>query len=277
MNAQKTFSCIETTQTLTSSLQKIGKDQWIGKQIFYYPSIDSTNTEAKRKLKEPVTNGSVFLADHQTHGKGRAGRKWITAQHTSVACSILLYPPTSSFPVSLLTHLTAAAIYKTLSDYTPLQIKWPNDLISTNKKLGGILIETSYSGAKLEGIIIGAGINLFSHIFDDTDLRSSAISLEDVTKKAINVNVVVGTFLAHFQNMYDSFIKTNNRAFIQTCRIHSSIVGKKIQVKSEFSTKVAFAEDISEEGELIVRWEKDNKKTFLQTGEVSVRGLKTYT
>lgn len=270
-----------STDTIKEALNTLfsleSKRPWIGKSLFLYPSIDSTNTEAMRQLEKGASDGTVFLATHQTHGKGRLGRTWVTPPHTSLACSLLLRPEAVSFPLSLLTHLTAAALHQTIATYAPVQLKWPNDVVINNKKMAGILIETRYTGAHLDGIVIGVGINVFPHEFKEATLDQTAISLAEVTSQPIDFNSLIATFLAQFQRMYDALLQDGTRDFLHICKTHSSILGQSIYVLTHSSRRIAYAYDLTDQGELIVQYEQDTKQQVLQTGEVSIRSRESYT
>lgn len=249
---------------------------WLGHTCHYYSSIDSTNSEAKRQLQKNASNGDVFIASHQSAGKGRAGKTWISAEGSSIACSILLRPDHLSFTPTLLTHLTAAALHQTLAVYAPIKIKWPNDIVIHGKKISGILIETTYTGTSLQGIIVGVGINIFQQNFEENNLNRTAASLEEFSPVALNPNIILADFLSCFETMYESLLSSNDRSFLSVCRHSSSVIGKKVLVIRQDCTEIALAEDLTDSGELKVTLETTGEHAFLRTGEVSVRGEGVY-
>src|SRR4030067_3314014 len=115
----------------------------IGTDIYLFNAIDSTNSHAHKLAKEGAQNGTVVLAESQSKGKGRLGRRWFSPFGVNIYLSIILRPqmPTSQIP--LLTFAAAIAVAKSIRDVTNLDadIKWPNDILIRGKKVAGILSE----------------------------------------------------------------------------------------------------------------------------------------
>ena len=130
----------------------------------YFESIGSTNDEALAWAMHGAADFSLVLADEQTAGRGRAGRKWVTPRGAALAFSLILRPSASeSASPSLVTGLGAVAIVDALRSLGLIaQIKWPNDVLIHGKKVAGLLAETSWSGDKPEAIILGIGVNVFA-------------------------------------------------------------------------------------------------------------------
>lgn len=249
--------------------------RWIGKQLTYYETIDSTNNEAKRQL-DTAESGSVFVASHQSSGRGRTGKRWSTYKNHSIACSILIKPTSFSNPISLLTQLTAAAVHTTLSNYLSVQIKWPNDILSHGKKISGILVETIYEGNKLKGIIIGVGMNVYKQPFHLEQLEQKAASLEDFSSESLNINIITAQFLTAFESFYDAYLLDGNLAFLDICRKHSIVIGKKVNVWDGKDYSEVFVKGINNSGELEVIYNHQTDVTTLTVGELSIRGIDEY-
>ncbi|GAB4482447.1 MAG: biotin--[acetyl-CoA-carboxylase] ligase [Anaerolineales bacterium] len=127
----------------------------------YFERVDSTMDEAAAWLSEGATDLCLVVADEQTAGRGRFGRRWFTAPKTSLAFSLILRRVESSHP-TLLNGLGALAVCIALEDHYHLQpqIKWPNDVLLDGKKVCGVLTEAHWQGDRLLGVVIGIGINL---------------------------------------------------------------------------------------------------------------------
>ena len=129
--------------------------------LHWYPTIDSTNTQAKRLAKEGAPHGTVLIAGQQTGGRSRMGRTFQSPAGMGVYLSVILRP--NCDPQQLM-HLTCAAgvamveAVKRVCGILP-QVKWINDLVVSGKKLGGILTEMSVDQGMVEYAIIGIGIN----------------------------------------------------------------------------------------------------------------------
>ena len=149
-------------------MDKIAVDQSLAllnlSAVRYFDSLDSTNLEAARWLSMGAPHLALVLADEQTSGRGRAGRRWITLPSSALAFSLILDGSTlqENRVVSRLTGLGAVALAQTLEQVygLPAQIKWPNDVLIAGDKVAGVLVETHWIGDMLAGAILGIGINV---------------------------------------------------------------------------------------------------------------------
>ena len=122
----------------------------LGQQAYYYETVDSTQNEALKIANESNKEGIIIIAEKQTGGKGRSGRKWISPKG-GIWFSIILHP---KFDISL---ALSNAIEKTCKIKT--ELKWPNDLTIKGKKLAGMLVDASLESNKIENLVLGVGIN----------------------------------------------------------------------------------------------------------------------
>jgi BirA family transcriptional regulator, biotin operon repressor / biotin---[acetyl-CoA-carboxylase] ligase len=132
-------------------------------EVRYFQSVDSTNTHCLGWAGEDAHDLSLAVADHQSAGRGRADRQWVTNPGAALAFSIILRPAgneTDCLP--FFSPLGAVAIRAALDRLYGLQaeIKWPNDILVARRKLAGILVENLWDGGRLQAIIIGIGINI---------------------------------------------------------------------------------------------------------------------
>ena len=136
--------------------------KFIGRNIFYYETIDSTQKEAWRKIENNnIENGSLIITNIQTSGIGTHGRVWHTEKNNNIAFSTVLFPNCDISKLDNLTYDIAeilVEIFKKMYQID-IDIKLPNDLIINNKKVGGILTETKLQGNRVKDLVIGIGIN----------------------------------------------------------------------------------------------------------------------
>lgn len=155
-----------------------------------------------------AAEGVVVVADEQTAGKGRAGRSWNAAPGTALLCSILLRPSVPPHRLAVLPLLagvaTAEAIERCAS--VACQIKWPNDLWITGKKVGGILTTARTSGAEVEVVVLGIGINLAGAIGEK---MPGATSIAQASGRIVERETLLDALLAALEERYDTFIQTN--------------------------------------------------------------------
>src|SRR6187402_326644 len=136
----------------------------LGKNIFHFFSVDSTNAFASRLLVHgrKVAHGTIVIAESQTAGRGRRGRSWYSEQENGLYFSLVLRPKVPPGFAPLFTLGTAVALHNAIEANTGLSIdiKWPNDLLLENKKVCGILAEMQAEFDRVNSLIIGVGINV---------------------------------------------------------------------------------------------------------------------
>ena len=133
----------------------------IGQNIVYCQSVDSTNLLAKRQSH--LAEGTLFVADCQTNGRGRLGREWHSQKDRGIYMSLLLKPEIPPNDVSKITLLCGIAISRIIENS---KIKYPNDILLNSKKICGILCEVSYDQNYKPVVICGVGINVSNKSFD---------------------------------------------------------------------------------------------------------------
>lgn len=156
------------------SLREILRDIPLG-PVRYFDSVDSTNDAAARWVEDGALNLSLVVADEQTKGRGRLGRRWFTPAGAALAFSLVLRPESlyldqkDSFdkieiPITIarLTALGTIAVCSALQAELGLDsdIKWPNDVLLAGRKVCGSLAEAHWHGERLQAVILGVGINV---------------------------------------------------------------------------------------------------------------------
>jgi BirA family transcriptional regulator, biotin operon repressor / biotin---[acetyl-CoA-carboxylase] ligase len=132
-----------------------------GRSVRVFEELDSTNTEAWRWIEEGAEEGSLVIADQMTAGRGRWGRKWLTAPGKQLLVSLVLRRAPSLGRPGLLTTAAGVACAEAIEDVArlPATIKWPNDVNVGGRKVAGILVETRTSGDRADAVVVGIGIN----------------------------------------------------------------------------------------------------------------------
>jgi len=273
---------------IREDLQKTCDTAMIGKKIFYYDKCSSTNEMARIGEQRDDDEGSVYITDMQTDGRGRMGRTWHFESNKAVAMSVLLKPvvsPAHMMPVSLIAGLGVAIAIKEVTGLECL-VKWPNDVICNNKKIAGILIESATEGEYTRFIILGIGINCNIESFPEkiADVATSVLieSGEKVSRKAI-----ICKTLEVFEKLYFEWISEydesanlkseseNNFTFLDIYKSKCINLGKEILVKKADKEIKAIATDVDILGNLIIT-NLQGERIPVSSGEVSVRGQKGY-
>jgi BirA family biotin operon repressor/biotin-[acetyl-CoA-carboxylase] ligase len=174
-------------------------------QTHYFAAVDSTQDEARAASRQGARHRSIFVADYQRTGRGRQDRAWVTPPGVALLLSVV-FRDTASPPVpwrwtSLASVALAEAIEEILPGLRPA-IKWPNDVLLNDRKVAGILAETSWDGQQLL-TIVGVGINVTTELADLAALGGAATSL----RMAAGQDVDRGRLLHAFVRQIDAWIE----------------------------------------------------------------------
>ncbi len=181
----------------------------VGSQLEFVKLTGSTNTDAFRLAENGAIEGTVVLADSQTGGKGRRGRLWSSPAGVNLYCSVILRPAIMPHEAPQLTFLSAVAVARAIELTTRLtpEIKWPNDLLISGKKVAGLLNEMSAETDGINFVILGIGVNL--NMTADQfpqDLRHPATSLLLESGIRVDRSRFTGTMLNELDRLYAEFL-----------------------------------------------------------------------
>ena len=226
--------------------------------------------------EQGAPEGTLVVAENQTAGKGRRGRRWDSPKGSGIWYSFLLRPEFAPEHASMLTLLAAMAVQNSVKEVTGLDglIKWPNDIVINGKKICGILTEMSAQFDYINHIVIGIGINVHNESFPE-ELQDHAGSLLLECGKRVHRADLIEAFLEEFERLYAIYLKTEDLSALQE-EYDQLLVnrGRQVRVldpKEPFEGK---AMGITKKGELIVdTWES---RKLVSSGEVSVRGIYGY-
>lgn len=235
-----------------------------GTKVFYYPSIDSTNTQAKRLINEDIHDDMLVICDEQTAGRGRQGKSFYSPALTGIYMSYVTHPMA---PLqNAVTATTAAAVavcraVEKLTDKKP-QIKWVNDVYLDGKKICGILTEavTDFESQTVTSVIIGIGMNIKTVHFPESVENGASL----------NANVKRADLIAQITKELIEINSSDYSDFISYYRRHSMIIGKKINFIKNGKVTPATAVEIDSTGGLVVELENKDIIT-LRSGEISIR------
>lgn len=242
------------------------------RKVFVAECVDSTNLWAA-SMSGKEENGSLFLAERQSAGRGRRGRTWDSSEE-GLFLSILEYPQLQSEQVMRLTLCAGLAVCRGMEDVTGItpNIKWPNDIVLNGKKVCGILAEMRAEGEKIKHVVIGIGVNVNQTEFP-RELNSIATSLRLETGKEWDKNQLAFAICNRLDE-YECYLKEGCfpiEEYKNLCVTLNRQV-RVITVDSEYSAK---AISVTKDGELIVQL-ADGSQKIIGSGEVSVRGLFGY-
>ncbi len=249
----------------------------LGNKIIYKDTVASTNTIAKDLAVKGEKEGTVVIGNHQTAGKGRLGRTWVSPYGTGIWMSVILRPDIVPTQAPFITILAALAVARSIEQVSGVKsgIKWPNDIVLDKRKVCGILTEMSAEIERVNHIVVGIGINvnIDTNEFPE-ELKNSATSIKIATGKEIDRKQLVQRILENFESIY-IHAQTGRESLLEQYRNYSLTIGHQVKVLWQNSETEGKAIEITEDGELLVET-NDGKVIKVFSGEVSVRGLYGY-
>lgn len=249
------------------------KTAWLGKNIRYFAEVDSTNDVAKTLAEQDVEEGTVVIAETQTSGKGRLGRRWESPKG-GIWLSIILKPKLKVKELVKLNLLASVAVAKTIREKFRLnaEVKWPNDVLINWRKVCGILAEAVTEKDKAKYIIVGIGINTnFDLLALPEDLRATATSLKEILRREIDQEIFICNLLKEFEFYYESFRKGNIDLILSDWKKLSCILNRRVQLSCCGEKIKGIAHDIDENGWLTIKLKNGTiKKVFSADATVKV-------
>ena len=186
--------------------QKYLHTKTLGCELIFQPQTNSTNEDAWEYIQNGISHGSLFLTDTQTDGKGRRDNKWFSTPEKSLTFSFILHSKLELEKMGLLPLLTGISIVRGIESATAIQtgLKWPNDIMLNEKKMGGILIESKQTQNGL-GVVVGVGLNINENAQDiPHTLRNNAISLTMFSRQTHSREQILSAILNKFETLYNN-------------------------------------------------------------------------
>ena len=245
----------DTEYIKASEISKELNTNYIGKNLYVYNEVSSTNTLAKFLAMNDVENGSVVISEKQTNARGRSGKAW-ESPIGGVWLSVILHPHVDYSKLPLITLATGVAVAKALEriGVKDAEIKWPNDIMIHDKKVCGILTEAVTQFNTIENIIIGVGIDVNMDITNFPDeLQAGTTTIADELGEKADENTLIRVFLEEFEKIGEVFLEDGIEDILKEWRKRSYTIGKIVEVRAPFNKYYdAYVVGIGKEGALIV-------------------------
>ncbi|MCM8756805.1 MAG: biotin--[acetyl-CoA-carboxylase] ligase [Candidatus Omnitrophica bacterium] len=219
-------------------------------RIIRFDKVGSTNDYAFALGRAGNKEITVVLAKCQTKGRGRLGRSWVSPNSKGIYVSFLFRPKRTLQEIFLLGIVVALATVKSLKGILPLTIKWPNDIVIGNKKIGGVLVETESFNKIPEFVIVGLGINVNSEFID---LPEKATSIFLQTGNKYPLNDLFKTILKEVIAFYDRFKLNDYKNIIDEVKNYLDTLHRRVLVYTHKDKYEGIAVDIDSYGALLVR------------------------
>jgi len=253
-------------------------EQIIGCEIRQFSSLDSTNTYLKRAAQDGAPEGLVVLADCQTAGRGRMDRSFQSVAGKGVYLSVLLRPQLPLERLLPVTALAGVAVCDAVERVCGVRpgLKWPNDPVLGNKKLGGILTELVTDAERGNALVLGIGINVLHEAGEfSPEIAELATSLALELGRPVDRVKLAAVLIEELDRMYTAFKNGELAAYLAAYRDACVNLGRQVRLLWEEHEELATAMAVDESFGLVI-CRADGQKETVRSGEVSVRGLYGY-
>jgi BirA family biotin operon repressor/biotin-[acetyl-CoA-carboxylase] ligase len=221
---------------LPEMLSSLVRSTIFSQHIHHFYKIGSTNVAAMEAASAGAPEGSVFVAEQQTAGRGRGGHSWHSAQSAGIYCSAVLRPamaPADALILSLAAGLAVHAAVREIDPSAEIDLKWPNDLLAGGRKFCGILTEMNAEATRVRYLVVGIGINVNQTEFPE-DLQSIATSLRLFTKREWSRVELCAALLKSLDREYRDLLTkpdAHNSVLRRFEERSSSVRGRKVRIE----------------------------------------------
>ena len=245
------------------------KTKLIGKRVYYFEEIDSTQNFAQNIAADKKENGTIIIAEKQTSGRGRLDRKW-TSPKGGIWFSLIIHPKFDVSSSTLIPILSAVALSKSIKSVLGLEteVKWPNDITMNGKKVAGVLVDASFQTNSIDYLILGIGINF------DIDAKK----LEKRLTKTPNFygidslrgkenktppKTLLKEFLLQFEKNLFQLDKGEKSKIIKEWTKRAAGIGKKITINTSNGKISGISQGIDNDGALKIKTRNKIQKIYV--------------
>lgn len=266
------FDVLDKEQSISQDVRETLQRNKLNFDVYEFESIDSTNAHAKRMLeRDEADEGTVIFSYDQTMGYARYGREWVS-QKGNFFCSIVLKPNIDIRSLSQLSFIVSLAVGRTIRSLfvdssKNISYKWPNDILIDNKKVAGILLESSMvkDNVSAEWVLVGIGINTISSPFMDVDYPATSLVDEEAdptTEKKMLLSV-----MENLNFLYNLWLIQGFEYIRDEWLLYSAFKDQEITVNTLSDSFKGVFKDINDKGEMVLSL-PDGKMRLVSTGEV---------
>lgn len=223
---------------LPEFLKPLVKGTIFAARVHHYFRIGSTNVESMNAAAQGEPEGSVFLAEEQTTGRGRGGHSWVSEKSAGIYCSVVLRPeivPADTLAISLAAGLAVRAAVQEVTSLVA-DLRWPNDVLLAGKKFCGILIEMNAEPTRVRFLVLGIGLNVNQSSFP-SGLKAEATSLRLETGRTWSRVELAASLLKSLNREYRAIVSARSKALGEIVRrfeeASSSVRGRRVRVEEE--------------------------------------------
>lgn len=243
----------------------------LGRSLEWYSTIDSTNRRALEWAADGAPDGALVIAEEQTAGRGRLGRRWHAPSGSALLLSLVLRPeldPAQAQRATMLCSLGALEAIRVVTGVTA-QVKWPNDIVIEGRKAGGILTELAVEGRSLRHVVVGMGLNVNLDTSLLPDVMVPATSLMTEAHRMISRTELLCRLLEGIERRYMAL--GSGWSPHDEWRTHLATLGTAVRVGTPGEILEGEAIDVDPDGALIVR-DLAGQHHHVLAGDVTLRG-----
>lgn len=227
-----------------------------GRRIHHFFKTGSTNTVALRLAAEGEPHGALVIAEEQTAGRGRLGRSWYSEKTSGLYLSILLRPELPPQQAPLLTLAAGLAVHEAVMQILPslpLDLRWPNDLLTGGKKFAGILTEMQAESHRIHYVVVGIGVDV-NHAQMPAELEGIATSLRLAAGHEVSRLDLLAHLLTTFDRYYNHLLAEGAAPIVaRFAEVSSYARGKRVRVSAPREEFTGVTEGLDATGTLLVR------------------------
>ena len=259
----------DTEKLLPWEITRDLKTKLIGKRVYYFEEIDSTQNFAQNIAADKKENGTIIIAEKQTSGRGRLDRKW-TSPKGGIWFSLIIHPKFDVSSSTLIPILSAVALSKSIKSVLDIEteVKWPNDITMNGKKVAGVLVDASFQTNSIDYLILGIGINF------DIDAKKLEKRLTK-TPNFYGIDSLRGKedktppkkllkeFLLQFEKNLFQLDKGEKSKIIKEWTKRAAGIGKKITINTSNGKISGISQGIDNDGALKIKTRNEIKKIYV--------------
>ena len=259
----------DTEKLLPWEITRDLKTKLIGKRVYYFEEIDSTQNFAQNIAADKKENGTIIIAEKQTSGRGRLDRKW-TSPKGGIWFSLIIHPKFDVSSSTLIPILSAVALSKSIKLVLGIEteVKWPNDITMNGKKVAGVLVDASFQTNSIDYLILGIGIN-----FDiDTKKLEKRLTktpnfygIDSLRKKENKTppKTLLKEFLLQFEKNLFQLDKGEKSKIVKEWTKRAAGIGKKITINTSNGKISGISQGIDNDGALKIKTKNETKKIYV--------------
>jgi BirA family biotin operon repressor/biotin-[acetyl-CoA-carboxylase] ligase len=244
-----------------------------GRRIAHWEETDSTNIQAARLAREGAPEGTIAVAERQTHGRGRMGRGWVSPAHVNLYASFVLRPTLPPSDAPQIALAAAVAVARALEPLAPgmVGIKWPNDCLLDGRKAVGILTEMSAELDRVHWVVLGIGVNLNggARAFPP-ELSEIATSVRLATGQRVDRVAFAASLCGEIEAIYDRLLLRGFRSLVDDWQAYSVLTGRDVTVDCAGRVVSGRVRGLDDGGHLVLATAGGEER--IVAGDVSIVG-----